>query len=140
MMPATSYKIWAMGAAVGQGAMASLHVGVAGVAKAANAGEPYAVASELICGYLARAVLLPIPPGFIIENAGVKHHVSLNFNLAGQALPPANAAAIVANHPSLAWGIVLFDVWVLNGDRHNGNIAYDQPSNRVQIFDHSHAL
>src|SRR5262245_35107395 len=113
-----------MGGPVGQGAMASVHVGVAGVAKPANPGVPYALAAELICGGLARAVMLPIPPTFFIENNGTKYHVSLNFNLAGQQLPPANPAALMASHHALAWGIVLFDIWVLNDDRHANNLAF----------------
>jgi hypothetical protein len=139
-MPATAYKIWTIGAPVGIGAMQSLHVGVAGVAKAAAPAIPYAVSNELICGYLARAILLPVPPGFLINKGGVPYHVSLNFNLAGQELPPADAAAVVAAHPRLSWGIILFDSWVVNFDRHNGNIAFDQGSNKVQVFDHSHAF
>lgn len=139
-MPATAYKIWTFGPPVGIGAMQSLHVGVAGVAKAADPGVPYAVSNELICGYLARAILLPVPPGFLITKAGVPYHVSLNFNLAGQDLPPADGAALVAAHPELAWGIILFDAWVVNFDRHNGNIAFDQASNKVQVYDHSHAF
>lgn len=139
-MPATAYKIWTIGSPVGAGAMQSIHVGVAGVAKAAMTGMPYAVSNELICGYLARAILLPVPPGFLINKGGVPHHVSLNFNLAGQDLPPADASAIVAAHPRLAWGILLFDAWVVNFDRHCGNISFDQASNQVQVFDHSHAF
>lgn len=139
-MPSTLYKIWQVGGPVGLGVMQSLHVGVAGVAKSADATNPYAVANELICGYLARAILLPTPPGFLIDHNGCPHHVSLNFNLAGQQLPPANAANIVLNHPELSWGIVLFDTWICNPDRHNQNISYDATSNKIQVFDHSHAF
>ena len=81
-----------------------------------------------------------MPPGFLIDKGGGPHHVSLNFNLAGQDLPPADAAAIVAAHAELAWGIVLFDAWVVNFDRHAGNIAFDATTNKVQVFDHSHAF
>ncbi|MCB9654160.1 MAG: hypothetical protein H6729_08540 [Deltaproteobacteria bacterium] len=53
----------------------------------------YVVANELIAEHLARALLLPIPPGFIIEHKGKPHYVSLNFNLSGEDLPPANPQA-----------------------------------------------
>lgn len=124
---------------MGAGATGAMHVGVAGVAKPNSAGLPLVVANEWVCHMLARAILLPIPPGFIIDLNGQPHYVSLNFNLAGLALPPADTALIVASHPELAAGIVLFDVWVANGDRHAQNIHYDQTSDRVEIFDHSHA-
>jgi hypothetical protein len=66
--------------------------------------------------------------------------VSLDFNLAGQSLPPVDPALAVANHPKLCWGITFFDMWIGNPDRHNQNMAHDTATDRVQIFDHSHAL
>ena len=121
-------------------ATGSLHVGVAGVAKKAAGGQPFAVANELICDNLARAILLPVPPGFIIEEAGDPWFVSLNFNLAGEDLPPVNAGALASAQPKLACGIVLFDIWLVNSDRHHRNLAFDQSTNRVQVFDHGHAF
>jgi hypothetical protein len=106
-VPGTHYKVWAKGPRTGIGVTDSLHIGIAGVAKAASPGLPFSVANELICGHLARAILLPVPPGFIIEDGGIPHHVSLNFNLAGHNLPPADAAAVVANHSRLATGILV---------------------------------
>jgi hypothetical protein len=64
----------------------------------------------------------------------------LNFNLAGEDLPPANPARVVQANSAMAWGIVLFDVWIVNGDRHRRNIAFDADTNRLQIFDHGNAL
>jgi hypothetical protein len=135
----SAYKIWATGPAVGIGATAPMHVGIAGIAKT-NAPHATVVANELVCNQLATALLLPTPPGFLIQHGGAPYYVSLNFNLAGHNLPPADPAALVAAHPELAWGITLFDAWVLNDDRHAQNIAFDTATNHVQIFDHSHAL
>jgi hypothetical protein len=128
-----------MGAPVGAGATGAMHVGIAGIAKPNSAGLPFVVANEYICESLGRAILLPIPPGFVIDVNSEPHYVSLNFNLAGMALPPADPTEIVANHPQLAAGIVLFDIWIGNDDRHAANIHYDQASNRIEVFDHSHA-
>jgi hypothetical protein len=139
-MPATHYKIWGWGDYLERGVMGSRHVGVAGVAKKATEDQPFAVANELICGYLARVLLLPVPPGFVVEREGEPYYVSLNFNLAGQSLPPANPRRLVEDHPRLACGIILFDCWILNHDRHPENLAYDTISRRVQLFDHSHAI
>ncbi len=139
-MPPTHYKVWAVGGPVGAGVTNSIYVGVSGIAKAASASLPYVVVNELVCASLARALLLPVPPGFIIDHDSKPHYVSLDFNLSGAALPPVNPAALVAAHPSLACGLVLFDVWIANGDRHRSNIAFDTVSNKVMIFDHSHAL
>jgi hypothetical protein len=134
------YKLLSRGAPVGAGVMGADYVAVSGVAKSASAAHPYAVANELLCGQLGRGLGLPIPPGFIIDDAGTPWHVSLNFNLAGQQLPPADCAALVNAYPSLAAGIVVFDSWIVNADRHPGNLAFDQASGGVNVFDHSHAF
>jgi hypothetical protein len=115
-MPATSYKVWAWGPPVGIGATGACYVGVAGVANKATAAEPFIVANEIFCNSI------------------------LDFNLAGQALPPVTASTIVAAFPRLSWGIILFDMLVMNGDRHGQNIAHDTATQKVQIFDHSHAF
>ena len=102
---------------------------------------PYTVAAELLCAHLARAVLLPVPPSFVVNDAdGTPHHVSLNSAVSGENLPPADAAALVAAHPDLACGIIMFDVWVGNADRHNKNLAFDQAADRVTLFDHNNAI
>lgn len=140
-MPVNRYKVKSWGNRVGRGATNPVHVFVAGVAKTASEQNPNAVGNELLCNTLAHAVRLPAPPGFLIDDEdGEPYFATLNFLLTGEDLPPADAAALVAAHPSLAWGIVLFDVWVVNGDRHRQNIAYDQDTGRVLIFDHSHAF
>lgn len=139
-MPATRYKIWQTGGPVGEGATQSIYVGTHGIAKTFTDRNPYIVANELICSRLAQAILLPVPPGFVIDREGVPYFASMNFNLAGEDLPPVQGANVVRDQPRIAWGIVLFDVWVLNRDRHNRNIAHDTNQNWVQIFDHSHAF
>jgi hypothetical protein len=140
-MPATNYKVFQWGNRVGPGVMAAVHVAISGVAKASSPEHPLAVVNELICADLARAVKLPIPPSFLVHDKdGKPFHVSLNFHLSGEDLPPADAEAIVTAEPQLACGIILFDMWICNGDRHSGNIAYDKTLKKVTIFDHSHAF
>lgn len=139
-MSASKYKIWAIGAPVGDGVSTSIHVGMATVAKKANAGEPNIVINELLCNLLARGIFLPCPPGALMENAGEDYFCSLNFNLAGQSLPPSPIPLVVTNCGVLCWGILLFDVLVMNPDRHNKNLSYDRTHNRIQVFDHSRAF
>jgi hypothetical protein len=139
-MSNSAYKVWAWGNAVGIGASAPLYVGIAGVAKAASQSVPATVSNELICGSLGRAVCLPIPPGFLVDKGGVPYYVSLDFNLSGQSLPPADPQALVTAQPAIAAGVVLFDLWIVNPDRHPQNIAFDTIQNRVNVFDHSHAF
>ena len=139
-MAATHYKVWSVGNPVGVGATASRFMGVASIAKCDLPGQPYIVANEFIVASLARAIRLPIPPSSLVTHESKSWHVSQNFNLAGENLPPANPNAIVTAFPKISWGIVLFDAWVANPDRHQSNLAFDQAGNTLQIFDHSHAL
>lgn len=145
-MAITHYKIWAWGEDVEAGGVfPTKHIGVHGIAKPAIPGHPLAIANELICAELGHALRLPIPPSFVVqrEERGaepVPHFVSLKFLFAGENLPPADCDAIVAKHPDLAAGIVVFDNWICNNDRHDENLAYDEDSDRVHLFDHSHAL
>lgn len=101
---------------------------------------PYIVANELICNLLARAILLPTPPGFIVDNEGVPYFTSLDFNLSGDALPPIVPSQVVAAKPNLAAAVVLFDVWIYNTDRHPNNLHFDTKTKDLEVFDHSHAL
>jgi hypothetical protein len=139
-MPATKYKLIAVGPQAAASATAPVHVHLAGIAKKATSGQPYIVANELVCGRIAGALLLPCPPGALMQKDVDTYFFSLDFNIAGETLPPVSASALVAKNPRLAWGIIVFDAFVMNGDRHPGNIAHDTSTDKIQIFDHSHAF
>lgn len=139
-MPSTKYKILALGPQVAPTATAPVYANINAVAKKVLPGQPNIVANELVCCLLARMLLLPCPPGALSQSGADTYFFSLDFNLAGQALPPADPTMVVAAFPRLAWGIIVFDALVMNGDRHPGNIAHDTTTNRLQIFDHSHAF
>lgn len=138
-MPLPRYKIFKAGAPVRRGVTDAYFVNVSGIAKSDKNG-PNIVLNEYICNHLASALMLPVPTGFIISKESESHFVSLDFTLLGEDLPPADVSLLLANQGYLACGVILFDIWILNSDRHTQNIAYDTINNRVQIFDHSHAL
>ena len=139
-MPSNKYKVWAWGGPVGSGATGSVYVGMSAVAKKSTAAEPHIVGNEIVCSLLARMLFLPCPPGALLEKGGDTYFCSLDFNSAGHMLPPINAAAVVSVQPELSWGITLFDILVMNVDRHTHNISYDTGTKVVTIFDHSHAF
>jgi len=88
------------------------------VAKKATAAEPHIVGNELVCNMIARTLLLPCPPGALLQKNGEVYFCSLDFNTAGQGLPPFSPRAVTGALPELSWGVLLFDVLVMNGDRH----------------------
>jgi hypothetical protein len=114
-LPASRYKVWAWGSGVGLGVTGSEHVGMAAIAKKATTATPYVVSNELFCSLMARVALLPCPPGALHDKSGDTYFCSLDFNSAGQSLPPVNPVAVLAQDTELCWGIVLFDVLVMNG-------------------------
>lgn len=48
--------------------------------------------------------------------------------------------ALATAKPKIAAGIVAFDCWVLNPDRHPGNLAFSPRHGVVSMFDHGHSL
>ena len=143
-MPGVMYRIESLGRQVGIGVAGSRYVSLSAVAKENSpTAAPYCIPNELICGELARFLRLPVPPvGIVSQASGGPLFASLDFNLTGNTLPPVDITTCVQLLPSLSAGLILFDIWVANCDRHAGNFAVDflATSPQMNIFDHSHAL
>lgn len=125
------------------GACAPQHCTLPGVAKRNSADAPYAVPNEFICGRLGLLIGLPVPPGTVVSTDGGKlAYVSLRFGPKGEPPPPLDPRKFVEDNPSTAAGVVAFDCWIGNPDRHQHNLAYvrGEPKIPVTVFDHSHAL
>lgn len=114
------------GARVGAGATDPQYCTLNGVAKVAPAGvRPYLVANEQICARLASIINLPVPPGVIVEStSGQVGYVALRFGNANERPPRLIPTDLVNDCPEIAAGILTFDCWVANGDRHAENLAY----------------
>jgi hypothetical protein len=108
-----------------------------------SADVPVAVANEYCGGELARQLRLPVPPGFVadVPEDGETAYATLGFNLHGENTPEIDAAAAVRAEPDLCSGVLVFDVWIINTDRHPKNLSFleRRPPHRVNVFDHSHA-
>jgi hypothetical protein len=134
------YGVAQVGATVGQGATGSRYASLDGIVKTADVSAPYTVANEYICGTLALAIGLPVPPGTIARlDDGSLCYVMLRFGPRGEKPPPGNPADLVRDRARLAARIAVFDCWVMNPDRHPENFAY-VPGEAVGVFDHGHAL
>jgi hypothetical protein len=116
---------------------------LSGVAKRNSPKAPYAVPSEFICSRLALLIGLPVPPGAVVTaDDGNLAYVSLRFGPKVGSPPPLDAREFVEDNPSTAAGVIAFDCWVGNPDRHEHNLAYVRGEWKVPVtvFDHSHAL
>lgn len=117
-------------------------VGIQAFAKAYDV-SPCEFANEYVCGLLAQAIRLPVAQGVFVNRKGEAHYASFNSyvsKMIGPRCIPPHAKEIVANLPVLACGIVVFDVWIHNKDRHPGNVGYDRDRDSVHIFDHGEAF
>ncbi len=103
------------------------------------------VANEYICAHLGTYIGLPIPPCALLQPKGTVPSVwfgSLSYSLSGHSLPPIDNDECVGTFENLSAGVVLFDIWIGNSDRHIGNLSIDKEASkhRLNVFDHSHAL
>ena len=137
-----TYKVLNWGEAVGSGINEAVTVTLLAVAKRNNEESPYLVANELVAASIATYLRLPVPPCCIVIKDGVPHFSSLNFNLTGERLPPVDPARVAQEWPRMAAGIVVFDAYIGNYDRHDGNISavLQTPPHRLNIFDHDRCL
>lgn len=134
------YGVASIGPATSQGVTGTMWATLDGVVKVNSPVAPYTVANEYVCGRLAQILGLPVPPGTIATlNDGQPAYVMLKFGHKGDKPPKADIAAFVAARPKLAARIAVFDCWVINADRHPGNLAYI-PGISASVFDHGHAL
>jgi len=121
------------------GASDTRKVDLRGFAKLNSPNGPLCVVNEYICSRAGERVGLPVPPGAVLRtDTGDRAWVTLSFTLT--PLPPVNPSDLVARAPLLAAEVVVFDIFIANGDRHAANLAFTSHDRRLEVFDHSHAL
>lgn len=115
------------------------YVGITAVAKR-NRHVPYEVFNELVAMSLGRLVGLPIPNGMVVAKGNNSYYASCHIMGAGGQMPPANLARFCQEQKSEACGVLLFDAWIANTDRHDENMWYDYYANKYFLIDHGRAL
>jgi hypothetical protein len=140
-MPISQYRLWAKAPAVRDQTQSRdiWDVGIHAIAKRSLTNH-YELANEVIAARFGHAVALPIPPGAVVFENDNLYYCSLVFGQSGHELPPADTERLALTNPSLATGIVLFDSWICNPDRHEWNLWFDEDKDQVGLFDHGIAL
>lgn len=137
----TLFKIDAWGVPVGDGLSGAIYCTISGVAKRNSPDSPYAVPNEYICGRLGYTLGLPVPPGVVVQTD--EHqlaYVSLKFGANAERPPSIIPPEFVSDNARLAAGVVAFDTWIANLDRHEDNLTYSRFGTSPVVFDHDRAL
>ena len=139
MPPGGIYSVERWNDPVGRGVTGTQHVTLGGYAKVNTPKFPFCVANEFLASRIGVRLGITVPPGTLVQAQGTAEvgWVTLTF---GDDLPPVRPAEIVTDIPSPAAGLIVFDTFILNNDRHTRNLAYRPSQKRMEVFDHSHSL
>lgn len=118
-----------------------LSVTLSGVAKVNLPSAPYVVANEAIGTALAQHLGLPVPPGVVVRaTGGGVAYVSLRFGSLVEVPPPVLIDVALELRPFLVGATIAFDCWIMNFDRHERNVAFQEDGLPFTIFDHGNGL
>lgn len=103
--------------------------------------------NEYVSATLGTLIGLPIPPFAMLEKqtGGKRESLwfsSLSYTKEGENLPAVIPSVAFSHLRDVCEGVIVFDLWIANTDRYDGNLSFD-PSvspKRLNVFDHSHAL
>ncbi|MEU5906157.1 hypothetical protein ABZ780_17475 [Micromonospora sp. NPDC047467] len=123
-----------------EGSLGVSAVRVAAYARRNTADRPFGVLNDYVASTLGTAIGLPVPPGTLIRfYQDEPGYLSLGFSDKGDRPPPVILQDFARERPWEASGVIAFDQWVLNTDRHDENLAYI-PTLGVAVFDHDLSL
>ncbi|MGN5389399.1 hypothetical protein [Streptomyces sp. JL7001] len=101
--------------------------------------SPYCVVNDAVSTRLGLAMGVDVPQGGLIKLGTGYGFYSAGFGEQGKRPPPADLEALASERPWETTGIIVFDQWISNRDRHDENVAY-LPSLGVAAIDHDQAL
>lgn len=118
---------------VGIGKSGALFTKLKVVAKLDNA------IGEAICADLGKLLGVPTVPGVITwkklpNGKEVPQWNSVQMEISG--LPRGHTTHVYTKRPELFHSIAVFDAWIGNEDRHDGNWTYNQTTGEALLFDH----
>ena len=142
-MLAHQYQIWLQG---GWGhewnpddPIEKRYVGITAVAKR-DKESTFEVFNELVAMRLGQLIGLPIPVGMVLNKDNTFYFASCHILAAGGELPKADLERFAKEKPIEACGVLVFDAWIANTDRHDENLWYDYYADRYFLIDHGRAL
>jgi hypothetical protein len=121
------------------------------IGKECSEDSPYLIPNEWIAGNIAQFLRLPIPPFALTRNDPSHKGMFASLRFGTKQLHKQTRETqprdmipepCVRNDPELCTGILLFDIYVANGDRNRSNLKVNDPFNPTDfnIFDHERSL
>ena|ERR1017187_1171006 len=115
-----------------QGTAETWYLELLAIGKKAKSGgwQAWFPANEYICGTLGTFIGLPIPPFAMLEkrSGSVMESLwfaSLDYRLAGEDMPEIHPPTVFSQLDDICLGVILFDLWIANTDRHTDNLSFD---------------
>ena len=104
--------------------------------------SPNELFNELVAMRLGQTIGIPIPAGMVVDIQGELFFVSCNVMATGDEMPSADFERFVLDDPDMACGVIVFDAWIGNPDRHHKNVWFDYYADppRTAVIDHGKAL
>jgi hypothetical protein len=113
-------------------------------AKANSPTSELCVANEWVAGHLANFLRLPVPPFALFRATGHPRKMFASLRFGERDTPPNDCRPLqcIAADRRLCTGIIVFDIFIANGDRHRENIKVDDPIHpqEFSLIDHERAL
>ncbi|MEM7478421.1 MAG: HipA family kinase [Planctomycetota bacterium] len=114
-------------------------VGINALAKK-NPDHEFEIYNELVASRLGQYMGLPIPVGMVLEKDSELFYASCHVSAATEELPDADLNRFCRDKADLACGVMVFDAWTANDDRHLENIWYNYYEDETFVFDQGNAL
>lgn len=89
---------------------------------------------------LAHLLGLPVPAGVVVARRGVPFFASCDVSVVDGELPSADFDRLCEDRPNEVCGLMVFDGWIANSDRHDEYIWYDYYGHKLVAFDHGRGL
>jgi hypothetical protein len=109
--------------------------------------NPFAIFNEAMAVELGAYLELPIAHGIPLTGFAIpktpaitKDSVFWASLSVGEELPDPDCDLMVTECEMISTGILVFDAWIVNPDRHDLNLSYRTATREVQIFDHDVAI
>jgi hypothetical protein len=99
--------------------------------------EVWIPANEYLSASLGTFLGLPIPPFAMLEKRttqGVESSwfASLDYRLTGEDMPEIDPETVYGEVQDLCFGVLAFDLWIANTDRHVSNLSFDPTTSPKQ--------